>query len=1334
MDFAQLSRWTRFASKGGIGKCIALQDCVARKPDDLMFLKDDEITVLMQLPDEDGIYLGYCEGVVGRFAATYVQINGKLKTPVISKRSSSLSKSPRPRSLTPSRKRSQSQGSTVSRAPSRAEDPSTSASPSSTVLNPLTSDSRQSPIPTEPSNHDPLITSSTSHSSSSSSQDPTFPPTPSDSYVGPFAKDKADQSVVPDLDSTHVLENEQTPIPVVPHSKPALHSPSPSNPDSGPTNGPLDTTWVNSDPAPPPSPQVPPSRTEPATLQTGADITPRALSMLQGFLNGTADDDDSSDDGGDEDEDGDDTRESTSLEDTVDGFPAPPTQIPTSTSSPSLSEDGDGASFYDNYRYSRLSISSKMSKASSHALVSQPSLPTSPLANEFMPPSPSQETLPPTARLPTRNVPPPLALGSKSNHAAAPSLSTSVASPLLHTNFTSPSSSPPMSLNVTTSRSPLSPVFDFRGGGAATALRQKIESERGSPLSNANISTVSTTSSTSEKKRGGPLPLVVMNPAPPPPYTPTSPLTPSPLASPSYTPMPMPSPIIPRVSPQPTGEPGPSKPRTGPFLPHPNAPKPSVTSQGALYWRSMPPAPLPPSNGLIQTLRRASQMIRVGPNGHPQFCTIYGSTTQDLLASVGPVLIFFSTDPPNDVPANRMRMANTPSPPVPASPKSISPSQGGLRPPAERHASTSTSNVNVIPRTNFIPKVATARPRSRSFSGFDSPANPAAQQKEKSRDESSIPHVDSEPTRPRSNSMAARAAAHASRIHQARQHTPSPLALSQVTAAQGQGPNRGPGSLPPSASVPASPSSYARTSPISPTTVRHVLKPAKSEPGFRRASPSKSSALEAEMPASPTTTTTVEDPPATPSIQISVQEQQSGGSTRGKLSLDTEGSSQVQAASHPQAVPLTASSSGSSLQQQDDGNMREGETVQVMDTDFELVRPALSRPRVSEDSSANGKSSGSEGRPSFLRVDSPATSLASAPASDTRSPVSPSAPMLLPSSPSAAIHYTFPTAAVEAHRALELKWIAAMAATPSALARKNKKIRRLLLEGVPASVRYQVWAHLADSRAKRIEGIYGQLGERERVPAFADIQRDAQECFVGDSRLGQPDGPLVSLLQSYLTMVPDIQYSKGLSFITGQLLLQSPEEDAFWIFISLMDTHLRPYFSSNSVQFDIDASLFAKAVESVDSTSAKKLFVEMGIPPIRVCRPWFSSLFVEALPAEYFLRVWDIFLSEGVVFLFRIGLALVTCCRRAIRDMRSESDALSLLARPPPFLLSSTPSALIELSSTFRIKDDDIRKQRVKLEAQVKRQTQSRLSNAVRRSSHSSRGNLSGVITLPTRS
>lgn len=73
---------------------------------------------------------------------------------------------------------------------------------------------------------------------------------------------------------------------------------------------------------------------------------------------------------------------------------------------------------------------------------------------------------------------------------------------------------------------------------------------------------------------------------------------------------------------------------------------------------------------------------------------------------------------------------------------------------------------------------------------------------------------------------------------------------------------------------------------------------------------------------------------------------------------------------------------------------------------------------------------------------------------------------------------------------------------------------------------------------------------------------------------------------------------------------------------------------------------------------------------------------------------------------------------------------------PPPFLISSSPETLIELANSFKIKDDDIRKQRVKLEAQIKLRTQSRLSGAARRSSKNSNGGGGGAaaISLPTRS
>ena len=56
-----------------------------------------------------------------------------------------------------------------------------------------------------------------------------------------------------------------------------------------------------------------------------------------------------------------------------------------------------------------------------------------------------------------------------------------------------------------------------------------------------------------------------------------------------------------------------------------------------------------------------------------------------------------------------------------------------------------------------------------------------------------------------------------------------------------------------------------------------------------------------------------------------------------------------------------------------------------------------------------------------------------------------------------------------------------------------------------------------------------------------------------------------------------------------------------------MDTHLRPYFSSNATQMDVDAFLFQKAVEAADPSVAKKLFVDMAIPAIRICRPWYVA-------------------------------------------------------------------------------------------------------------------------------
>lgn len=181
------------------------------------------------------------------------------------------------------------------------------------------------------------------------------------------------------------------------------------------------------------------------------------------------------------------------------------------------------------------------------------------------------------------------------------------------------------------------------------------------------------------------------------------------------------------------------------------------------------------------------------------------------------------------------------------------------------------------------------------------------------------------------------------------------------------------------------------------------------------------------------------------------------------------------------------------------------------------------------------------------------------------------------------------------------------------------------------------------------------------------------------------------------------------------------------MFVSIMDTHIRTYFSSKAVQMDVDASIFGKAVESTQPQLARRLFVELGITPVEICRPWFSSVFATTLPPECVNRVWDVFLCEGPPFLFRIGLALLNICRSHIESSRDRTSVLVALARPEALsLLPNDPDDLITSALSVKLKDDDVKKQRVKLEAQMRRQTQSLAALASR-----STPSLVSKISLP---
>jgi hypothetical protein len=56
-------------------------------------------------------------------------------------------------------------------------------------------------------------------------------------------------------------------------------------------------------------------------------------------------------------------------------------------------------------------------------------------------------------------------------------------------------------------------------------------------------------------------------------------------------------------------------------------------------------------------------------------------------------------------------------------------------------------------------------------------------------------------------------------------------------------------------------------------------------------------------------------------------------------------------------------------------------------------------------------------------------------------------------------------------------------------------------------------------------------------------------------------------------------------------------------------------------------------------------FTQEMINPSMYASQWFITVFSYSFPFPLALRIWDVFLSEGVKIVFKVGLALLKYCQ-----------------------------------------------------------------------------------------
>lgn len=213
---------------------------------------------------------------------------------------------------------------------------------------------------------------------------------------------------------------------------------------------------------------------------------------------------------------------------------------------------------------------------------------------------------------------------------------------------------------------------------------------------------------------------------------------------------------------------------------------------------------------------------------------------------------------------------------------------------------------------------------------------------------------------------------------------------------------------------------------------------------------------------------------------------------------------------------------------------------------------------------------------------------------------------------------------------------------------KWQEFRRLVLGGIPVTLRAKVWAECSGAAALRVPGYYEDLvNNGEDDPTIAmQIQMDITRTLTDNIffRTGPGVQKLNEVLLAYSRRNPEVGYCQGMNLITACLLLILPTaEDAFWILASMIETILpEHYYDAHLLTSRADQSVLRSYVaEIVPRLSAH--FSELEIELEALTFQWFLSVFTDCLSAEALFRVWDVVLCmhDGSTFLFQVALALL---------------------------------------------------------------------------------------------
>ncbi|XP_066124744.1 ecotropic viral integration site 5 protein homolog isoform X2 [Saccopteryx bilineata] len=260
--------------------------------------------------------------------------------------------------------------------------------------------------------------------------------------------------------------------------------------------------------------------------------------------------------------------------------------------------------------------------------------------------------------------------------------------------------------------------------------------------------------------------------------------------------------------------------------------------------------------------------------------------------------------------------------------------------------------------------------------------------------------------------------------------------------------------------------------------------------------------------------------------------------------------------------------------------------------------------------------------------------------------------------------------------------------------KKEKQVKELVRKGIPHHFRALVWQLLCSAQSMPIKDQYSEL-LKMTSPCEKLIRRDIARTYPEHNFFKEKDSlgqeVLFNVMKAYSLVDREVGYCQGSAFIVGLLLMQMPEEEAFCVFVKLMqDYRLRELFKPSMAELGLCMYQF----ECMIQEHLPELFVHFQSQSFHTsmyASSWFLTIFLTTFPLPIATRIFDIFMSEGLEIVFRVGLALLQMNQAELMQLDMEG-MLQHFQKVIPHQFDGGPDKLIQAAYQVKYNSKKMKK------------------------------------------